>query len=100
MSFLSNKADIEPESVDLQPQPKSLFSNIGQAMKKFVLANIEAPLPLLPARHRISIKTPPLPKFTFNDSGKAEPLGQINGRPLKEVFQFETDLLQYLKEAY
>lgn len=65
-----------------QQDPTKMLNSLGEAFKKFVLAKVEEPLPILPARTRVLGAN--LPKFRASLSSEA--LGQINGRPFKESF--------------
>jgi hypothetical protein len=63
-------------------------------MKKIVFSKIAEPLPILLPRSNFHN----IPKITCSQGSQA--LGVVNGRPFKEIFEFEQDLLQYLKNAY
>jgi len=79
-----------------QHDQSKLVNSVGQALKKLLLTKIEEPLPILAAHAKTFGDS--LPKFVAPSN--QEPLGDINGRPFKEIFAYEQDLFQYLKSAY
>ena len=83
----------------LSEQPTKLISTLGQALLKKLAAKIEDPLPLYPTRPRLPINCNPLPRFATNAAFQ-EALGQINGRPAREVFETERDLHTHLHKAF
>ena len=57
------------------------------------IQKIEEPLPLLPRNHKNQHLIGNLPKFSYIDGDYPEPLGEIKGKPQKEVVVNERDLL-------
>ena len=77
-----------------------MASRIGAAFKQKILSRIDDPLPLLPVRHKNQHLIGNLPRFMISDDHESEPLGDINGKPVKELIVSERELLQYVKDAY
>ena len=77
-------------------------SDSGPPISNSAAFNLIAdPLPILPKSYKNQHLIGNLPKFSYDDENcEPEPLGQINGKPQKEVVVNERDLLQYVKEAY